>query len=129
MKKILAVLMLALAVLAGSSVVMAQAPVKVDATGVVMVGESARESTNSMVLSTPQGDSIRLFKRACESKTVVDQLKPEYVSKFQAAAMVYNGKSYEACWILTPDGNVVVIDEAGDVTPIPLSMFKVDPGV
>lgn len=45
--------------------------------------------------------------------------------KLGKAYMIYKGREYEACYIVVKD-IVLIFDSGGDVSPIPLQMFKRD---
>ena len=63
------------------------------------------------------GNMVRLTEEPCP--TVSGWMK------LNKAEMKYQGKNYEACWLLIGQ-TVLVFDSAGDVTPIPLGAFKKD---
>lgn len=44
---------------------------------------------------------------------------------WKVARMVYDGKTYEACWKLQGE-TVVVVDSAGDMSNVPAQAFKKD---
>lgn len=48
--------------------------------------------------------------------------------KARKAEFLYQGKSYKSCWLSVKDV-VIVLDETGDVTPLPIQMFRKEEGV
>lgn len=61
------------------------------------------------------GSKITLKETACSIAG--------WFSKWKNAIVLYQGKTYQACWRLQAD-SVVVIDSAGDVTPVPAGAFQ-----
>ncbi len=50
-----------------------------------------------------------------------------WLKQWKTASIVFEGKVFAACWaVLGPD--VVVLDSAGDIYPVPAAMFKVETG-
>lgn len=68
-----------------------------------------------MTFEDPLGNSVQLFDTPCYEA-------PPWLG-FRKASMLYQGKSYEACWTLVGH-TVLLIDSAGDSTPIPMDVFK-----
>ena len=50
-------------------------------------------------------------------------------STFHKAVVVFDKKTIAACWKLDALGLVRIVDEEGDTGLLPLSAFKVNPGV
>jgi hypothetical protein len=63
------------------------------------------------------GDSVRITQEPC--------LVSSGWLKLGKAYMIYKGREYEACYIVVKD-IVLIFDSGGDVSPIPLQMFKRD---
>lgn len=80
----------------------------------------AVSSNAAMVAKDREGNSVTLQETACVSDM--------WLKEWKAATMFYQGKQYAACWRL--QGNtVVVIDSAGDVTPLPMTAFRPETSV
>ncbi len=62
-----------------------------------------------------QGNLVRLFDEPCD--------KTSGWLKMQKAFFRYQGKDYAACWA-TFKGVVLIFDDSGDITPVPMSAFK-----
>lgn len=75
--------------------------------------------------STVDGDFVKIWQSPCASKTVIGIANPAVLPLLKRATMRYEGKDYEACWA-EYEGHAVIIDEAGDVTPIPLRAFRIE---
>lgn len=73
-----------------------------------------------MIMKDRQGNSITLHEEAC---TVLPWLE-----KWKTATFIYQGKVHAACWRFQA-GTVVVLDSAGDVTPVPPQAFERATGV
>lgn len=75
--------------------------------------------------------TVQLFNRPCESekvKPVLDYHVPaEYHEQFRLGAGLYQGRPFELCWMPLA-GDVVVVDEDGDLGMLPQSVFELDPG-
>lgn len=63
---------------------------------------------------TPSGDSVTLHNTPCVSKAgVLAQIRSDIRPHLKAATVVWQEKTYEACWL--DQGPVVrVVDESGD---------------
>ncbi len=74
----------------------------------------------AMVAKDGSGNSVTLGETEC--------VAAPWLKDWKTATMFYEGKTYAACWRL--QGNlVVVLDSAGDVTPIPMTSFRPETGV
>ena len=62
------------------------------------------------------GSVLRLFEEPC------DQVFPWGV-KLRKAELKYGGKEYKACWFII-GRDVIVFDEAGDVSKVPINQFS-----
>lgn len=75
--------------------------------------------------------TVRLFNRPCESekvKPVLDYHVPgEYHAQFRAGTALFQGRPLALCWMPLA-GDVVVVDEDGDLGVLPQSVFELDPG-
>ena len=74
--------------------------------------------------------SLRLFETPCTSPKVVNQLnsmvKPQLIAMFKRASLLWDGKTWESCW-LDLDGVVFSIDEEGSqFQPVPRVLFRED---
>lgn len=77
----------------------------------------------------PQITVVLETEAACTSKKVLDLIEAQYHSRFKSAAVVWQGKALEACWMDMQDGNALIADETGDYGPMPKDAFKADLGV
>lgn len=66
------------------------------------------------------GDRVSLFDDACPNAS---GWMPMHRAEF-----FYRGKSYKACWALLRN-IVLIFDEDGDITPIPVDKFSKDTSV
>jgi len=66
--------------------------------------------------------------KSCTNKTVLNMIQEQYHSQFKSAAVVWQGKALEACW-MPLNGNVLLIDETGDRGEMSSRAFKRDPEV
>lgn len=75
-------------------------------------------------LEARNGDTvIRIAGKPCTNKTVLENLKPEYHSRFKKAEVRNAGKPTQGCW--TMDGNgVYIMLENGDQGYVPPEVFK-----
>ena len=80
----------------------------------------AMSSNAAMVAKDGSGNSVTLQETACVSDP--------WLKEWKSATMFYRGKHYAACWRIQGD-MVVIIDSAGDVTPLPMGAFKQETGV
>lgn len=83
----------------------------------------ATKAYAAKIIKAPDGDYVRLHEKPCESATVLALVIPQIKPMLKHAAMQWKGKPYQACW-LERDGNAIIIDEAADITPIPLAAFR-----
>jgi hypothetical protein len=67
-------------------------------------------------------DYVRIQPKPCTAKVEKPQDKG-------AARVYYQGQHYEACWIVRPDGLVIIFYEDGDQGAIPVVVFEEDKGV
>lgn len=91
--------------------------------GLTLYASKTHADSPRIAKSTVDGDFVKLWQGPCESKTVIGIANPAVLPLLKKAMMRYEGKDYEACWA-EHDGHAIVIDEAGDVTPIPLRAFR-----
>ena len=80
----------------------------------------AISSNAEMVARDDAGNTVTLQETECVSGP--------WLKDWKAATMFYEGKHYAACWRVQGT-KVVIIDSAGDVTPIPMQAFRPEPGV
>lgn len=75
-------------------------------------------------LVTKQGeDFVRLFNKPCKSAAILEQIRPEYQSRFQSGEASVSGKTYPMCWIAS-NGDVFMLYEDGDKGRVPMSIFE-----
>lgn len=85
--------------------------------GVSMLLYAAALTAQTLIFRSSNGDSVRLTSEPCPVGTGW--------LKLQRAELTYQGKKYAAFW--APSGQMVVIlDEAGDVSAVPIRLFKVE---
>lgn len=71
----------------------------------------------SYSLQSPDGDYLRLTDEPCPVASGWLKLKK--------AEMRWKGKEYAACW-LAAGQDILIIDEAGDISSVPTRAFKRD---
>ena len=71
----------------------------------------------SYIAIAPDGDFVRLKDEPCQTATSWLKLKK--------AEMSYRGKQYAACWTVV-GRDIVILDEAGDTSVVPMGAFKRD---
>ena len=86
-------------------------------------------NASSLVVQDAEGNSLKIYDTACTDATVLGfiakkRVRAELVKDFKAGEMLYKGKEYKACWLAAPDGHVYVIDDAGDISKIPMEAFQ-----
>jgi len=69
------------------------------------------------------GDTIRLVNAACTSQEVLSRVAPQLRAQFRAAQATVDGRSYTACWRMTPSAAHLVYED-GDQGIVPLSALK-----
>lgn len=73
-------------------------------------------------IHSSNGDMVRLYEEPCD--TAIGWLaKP-----LHKAFMRYKGKDYKACWF-SVGTTVLIVDEAGDSSAVPMNLFKLDLGI
>ena len=50
----------------------------------------------------------------CTNKTALSIVKPDLRRHFREATLVYQGRKIAACWAISPDGEIILVDEEGD---------------
>ena len=80
----------------------------------MLLGAALPAFAESLVASDSTGNVITITDAPC---------KLEWLSKWKAAEFLYQGKTYKACWAVK-GSSVVILDAEGDLTAIPVSMFK-----
>lgn len=80
----------------------------------------AVQANAAMVAKDAAGNSVTLQETACVSDP--------WLKDWKAAVMFFDGKQYAACWRIQGQ-TVVIIDSAGDVTPIPMTAFRQETSV
>ena len=74
------------------------------------------------------GDMVRLTQQACPAE-ILAFVPPDFHAHMQAAFAVIDGKQHRACWLLRPDGQVVVQYADGDGGLVPVEHFKPESGI
>ena len=73
--------------------------------------------------------TIRLFDKPCTAPEVLAQLRPDFHAQYRRADVVFQGKSYKACYFDQSDGSIFILDETGDQGAASIGDFKVEEGV
>ena len=76
-------------------------------------------SADDLVVRDAAGNVVKLHETDC---------KQPWMKKWKQATFEYEKKRYDACWRLV-GSTVVVMDSAGDVTPLPAQAFSKETGV
>ena len=74
----------------------------------------------SYVAKDAAGNVVRLLDEPCDVTTGWLKARKAYFR--------YEGKEYKSCWIGFKD-LVLILDETGDVTPLPVQAFRKEEGV
>ena len=74
---------------------------------------------DTYVMHASNGDYVKLFDTPC---TVSSGWLKLHLAEFR-----YQGKVYAACWVLVGQV-VVVLDEEGSATPVPMTRFRKEQG-
>jgi len=69
---------------------------------------------DTYTMKTTSGDSVRLMDEPCPVVTGWLTMKK--------AEMLYRGKFYAACWTFV-NKHIIVFDEAGDISALPMIAF------
>ena len=73
---------------------------------------------------------VWLFPAACTNPSVVRLIMANKVAIFREASVVWQEKTYAACWRLTEDKDLVfLVDETNDYGFLPRSVFKPEVGI
>lgn len=72
---------------------------------------------------TPDGFQIVLHNTKCASP-VKDAIKEEFQKKFHRSELVVVDTRIESCWILEDDGDIVLVDRAGQEISFPKATLK-----
>ena len=80
---------------------------------------SASSYAQKMVARDSGGNVITLLQEQC--------MASPWMKQWKTASLVYEGKVFAACWAVR-GSDVVILDSAGDVYPIPAGMFKPEVG-
>ena len=70
----------------------------------------------AMMATDQNGNSVTLFT---DEQCTLFTLKG-----WKRAALQYNGKRLNACWVVTLDMVAMVVDEEGDVSRVPVQAFR-----
>ena len=96
--------------------------------GIAVISKAQANGSGSMTATSPNGEgSVQLFKTPCPSKIkdlIVDSIKDQ----FQKALAIFRTRTYDACWLSTPEG-VIVIDQDGDGIVLPYKLFHPTEGL
>lgn len=87
------------------------------------VALAAAPAMASELVARQGSDTIRLANAACTSEPVLNRLDPQLRSQFRAASAVVQGRTYSACWRMTPTAAHLVYED-GDQGLVPLADLK-----
>ena len=82
---------------------------------VLMLFAMSNPAKADMVAKDRAGNSVTLHEAPCVSAP--------WLKDWKTATFIYGGKTYAACWRIQND-MVIVLDAAGDVSPLPMTAFK-----
>jgi hypothetical protein len=91
-------------------------------------GLSTSAISDDYVARARGGDMVRLTQQPCPAE-ILAFVPPDFHAHMQAAFAVIDGKQYRACWLLRPDGQVVVQYADGDGGLVPVEHFKPEAGI
>lgn len=82
-------------------------------------------ASDTLVYADGQGNVLTLLKTPCTNKAL-EHVLPQHKSIAKTAIVLYQGKTYDACWAITPQmpGVVQFIDEENEGNVIPLDAFS-----
>lgn len=81
------------------------------------------------VLRLPGENNMIVFGTTpCAHKKVLPLVAPEFLPSFKNAGVVWEGKTYEACWALHPDDSsvAIIIDEFGSAAALAVGSITFD---
>ena len=84
-------------------------------------------SAHADMIFKGDGVTVRLMESPWPAK-VAALIQPQYVPRFMAAEVNFQGRPLQACWTLNA-GNVVIIDEDSEAGEIPAVAFEPAKGV
>lgn len=70
------------------------------------------------------GNWARLDKGVCTNEGILKHIPSEYRSKFGPGEAQLEGKKHPLCWVLAPDGSVILVYEDGEIGKVPVHYFK-----
>ena len=72
------------------------------------------------------GNKVTLTTKECKNPVILAMLKQEYHAQFKAGTVLFQGKSFDMCWILDPRDTtqIYLIDIEGDSGFLPIELFK-----
>ena len=76
-----------------------------------------------MVAKDSRGNAVWIYEDACNVDVVLSAIHPDHRASFKRAEMLYLGKRYAACWAMGPDGKVYVLDDAKEMSVLPVQVF------
>lgn len=76
-----------------------------------------------MVAKDSIGNTIWLYEDACTVPEALKRIHPDHRERFKRGEMVYMGKKYLACWAVGPDNKVYILDDAGELSVVPMQFF------
>lgn len=68
-------------------------------------------------------DSVRLAEGPCKAEQVLSRLEPRLQEKYQEATATVQGRTFAACWRMTPNGAHLLYED-GDQGMVPRSDLK-----
>lgn len=80
------------------------------------------------VMKDDKGNAITLHQGPCLSAEGVLEKLPQHMRvQMKAARVRWQGKDYDACWLLLDQHTVYILDSAGDQRPLDRRQFKKEP--
>jgi len=76
----------------------------------------------------PSGAMVTLFDTPCKNAMVLEQIKPDYHTMFQAGRVTWSGGERQLCWTIH-NGDVIVVDDAGVQAELPILLFAPKGGI
>jgi len=68
-----------------------------------------------MVYRHASGDTVRATNKPCTSEKVLAHIPEPYRQHFRQGNATHNGKAFDVCYVVRPDGMVLWIWEDGDM--------------
>lgn len=79
-----------------------------------------------LISKAANGDWARLTKDPCTNSEIIKHIPEGFRDKFLKGESYITGKHYPNCWVLRPDGAVVMVYEDGEAGIVPVQLFKAE---